>query len=289
MSKILRSCFAVLCIVALSLTVAGMDALAEDGQEAEPMVFTYSPIPLYLDDEYLGVGMKSNETTYVPLLAFCELLYGKPLDVSWDQELGLVEISAEGITISQTVGDNYMIANGRYLYLPNGVFNINGTIIVSIREVCKIFGYEVVWNDEYWTILLEDSDKEILESGDTFYDEEDLYWLSRVISSESGNQPLEGMIGVGNVVINRAKEENTAFPDTIYDVIYQPGQFAVADTGAVKLEPRECAVVAAKLCLEGYNTVEDCLYFHNPAISTTQWFRKHKTYYTTIEDHEFFA
>jgi len=267
----------------------GMIALADDEQEAEPMVFSYSEIPLYLEDEYLGVGMKSDETTYVPLLAFCELLLGQSLDVTWDQELGLVELRAEGITINQTVGDNYMIANGRYLYLPNGVFNINGTIIAPIREVCKIFGYEVVWNDKYWTILLEDSDKQIIENGDDFYDEEDLYWLSRVISAESGNQPLEGMIGVGNVVLNRAKEENTAFPNTIYDVIYQPGQFAVADTGAVKLVPRECAVVAAKLCLEGYNTVGDSLYFHNPAISTTQWFRNNKTYYATIQDHEFFA
>lgn len=288
MSKIFKFCFAVMCIVALSVALMGV-ALADDDGEAEPMVFSYTEIPLYLEDEYLGIGMKSDETTYVPLLAFCELLFGHTLEVTWNQELGLVELSADAITINQTVGDNYMIANGRYLYLPNGVFNINGTIIAPIREVCKIFGYEVVWNDEYWTILLEGSSKQIIESGDDFYNAEDLYWLSRVISAEAGNQPLEGMIGVGNVVINRANEENTGFADTIYGVIYQPGQFAVAETGAVQLEPRESAVVAAKLCLEGYNTVGDSLYFHNPVISTTQWFRQNKTYYVTIQDHEFFA
>ena len=34
---------------------------------------------------------------------------------------------------------------------------------------------------------------------------EGLFWLSRIIQAESGNQPLEGRMAVGNVVLNRVR------------------------------------------------------------------------------------
>lgn len=46
---------------------------------------------------------------------------------------------------------------------------------------------------------------------------------------ESGNQPVEGQIGVGNVILNRAGDPR--FGETIKDVIFQPGQFTPASTG----------------------------------------------------------
>jgi N-acetylmuramoyl-L-alanine amidase len=46
-----------------------------------------------------------------------------------------------------------------------------------------------------------------IESGDTWYDEEDLYWLSRIISAEARGESLEGQIAVGNVVLNRMKSD----------------------------------------------------------------------------------
>src|SRR5699024_8602041 len=109
--------------------------------------------------------------------------------------------------------------------------------------------------------------------------EDDLYWLSRLINAEAGNQPLEGKIGVGNVVLNRVADPTC--PDTIYDVIFDARygvQFSVTETGAIYLEPNEESVIAAKICLEGYNVVEDSLFFLNPQISSKTWFEKNFTF-----------
>lgn len=51
----------------------------------------------------------------------------------------------------------------------------------------------------------------------------DLDLLAALVFAESGNQDLDGMRLVADVVLNRVEDER--FPATIPDVIYQPGQF----------------------------------------------------------------
>ncbi|MBE6967693.1 MAG: cell wall hydrolase, partial [Ruminococcaceae bacterium] len=119
---------------------------------------------------------------------------------------------------------------------------------------------------------------------------EDLHWLTQIIHAESGNQPLEGMIGVGNVVLNRVKDPTC--PNTVYDVIFDCRygvQFSPTETGSIYAEPNEMSIVAAKLCLEGYNTVGNSLYFVNPMIGISDWFSQTRVYITTIGEHAFFA
>ena len=54
-------------------------------------------------------------------------------------------------------------------------------------------------------------------------------------------------------------------------------------------EPPEECVIAAKLCLEGYDIVGGSLYFVNPDIGVSGWFRQTRTYVTSIGDHDFYA
>jgi hypothetical protein len=56
------------------------------------------------------------------------------------------------------------------------------------------------------------------------YSADDFYELSHVIQAEAGYCEREMMIGVGSVVLNRVKHE--AFPNTVYEVIHQPGQYS---------------------------------------------------------------
>ena len=91
-----------------------------------------------------------------------------------------------------------------------------------------------------------------LASGDTFYNSESLYWLSRIIYAESGNQPLEGKIAVGNVVLNRVAHPQ--FPNTVKGVIFQANQFTPVQNGSINRTPSSESVIAAKLCLDGANT-----------------------------------
>lgn len=293
MSKRISSFLAMICVVVILVSLMATTALAADVSEEEnaqePIILAYTDIPLYVDDEFIGTGFMMDSITYIPMLAFCEAMLMTDFDWDWDQDEASVVLSAEDIEISFTLSDNYIVANGRYIYLQNQAYNINGTIMVPIRELAKIFNVNVEWDEEDWCVDIDTSEVEILQSGDEFYDAYSLKWLSRVISAEAGAEPIEGMIGVGNVVLNRVNDESDAFSNTIKGVIFQPGQFAVAESGAVYLDPNERAIVAAKLCLEGYNTVGDSLYFLNPEMSSTKWFDKYKTYVTSIENHDFYA
>ncbi|MDO4825774.1 MAG: cell wall hydrolase, partial [Bacillota bacterium] len=116
------------------------------------------------------------------------------------------------------------------------------------------------------------------------YPEEDLYWLSRAIYSESGNQPMAGRIAVGTVILNRVADP--AFPDTIKDVVFAPRQFSPVANGTIYHAPDERSVVAAKLCLDGVREAEPCLYFN--VTTMYSWADRSRTYYCTIGGHNFY-
>lgn len=93
--------------------------------------------------------------------------------------------------------------------------------------------------------------------------------LASLIFCEAGNQPYEGQVAVGAVVMNRVK--SGAYPNTISEVIYQSGQFTPAMTGwldSVRANAgyTASAMQAAEEALAGSSPVGDCLYF-----STDGW------------------
>lgn len=88
--------------------------------------------------------------------------------------------------------------------------------------------------------------------------------LAALIFCEAGNQPYEGQVAVGAVVMNRVR--SGSFPDTITDVIYQSGQFTPAMTGWLDSVLAsggytESAMQAAEDALAGSSPVGGCLYF----------------------------
>ena len=88
--------------------------------------------------------------------------------------------------------------------------------------------------------------------------------LAALIFCEAGNQPYEGQVAVGAVVMNRMNSGQ--FPDTITDVIYQSGQFTPAMTGWLDSVLAsdgytDSAMQAASDALAGSNPIGDCLYF----------------------------
>ncbi|HBR07840.1 MAG TPA: copper amine oxidase, partial [Clostridiales bacterium] len=187
-------------------------------------------------------------------------------------------------------GAEYMTANGRYFYLPYGVQIIGGEYCLPAAEIAALVCAEVQWDAATGSIDIDTTHTGALAGGDEFYDETDLMWLARIISAESGNQSMEGMMGVGNVVLNRVADPSC--PDTVYEVIFDTRygvQFSPVETGSIYLEPNEQSVIAAKLCLEGYNVAGSSLYFVNPATGSTLWFRETRVFVVSIGDHDFYA
>ena len=88
--------------------------------------------------------------------------------------------------------------------------------------------------------------------------------LASLIFCEAGNQPYEGQVAVGAVVMNRIK--SSSYPDTMEEVIYQSGQFSPAMSGWLDRVRAtqgytEAAMQAAEDALAGSNPIGDCLYF----------------------------
>lgn len=293
MTSKLKRIIALVSVVCLTVCLLAGTALANEKQSS----IEYTEIPLYLDGEHVGNGMKIEATTYIGIRAFCDLVSDKTADISWDGEIQTVFVEMDGLSMSATVAGN-IVANDTTILPVREIINLNGTVIVPIRDIAGVFDVEVFWNNTNWSIELDlsnlrygASEDAIVGSGSSIpYTEDDLYWLSRIISAEAKNQPIEGMIGVGNVILNRVASPD--FPNTIYDVIFdnQYGvQFSPTSNGTIYDTPTDKAIEAALMCFEGHNTVGESLYFLNPSVSDDSWFRNNLTFVITIQDHDFYA
>ena len=85
--------------------------------------------------------------------------------------------------------------------------------------------------------------------------------MASLIFCEAGNQPYEGQVAVGAVVLNRVK--SSVYPNSVSEVIYQSGQFSPAMSGwldrvRANAGYSESALQAAEDALNGSNPVGDC-------------------------------
>lgn len=92
--------------------------------------------------------------------------------------------------------------------------------------------------------------------------------LGALIQCEAGNQPYEGKVAVGAVVMNRVR--SGAYPDTIYGVISASGQFTPAGNGALTRRLQngvsESCLQAAQEAINGYSNVGDATHFRRVGV-----------------------
>lgn len=82
------------------------------------------------------------------------------------------------------------------------------------------------------------------------YTEEDLDLLARIINAEAGCDWMPDWVQrmVGSVVLNRVNSVH--FPNTIRDVIYQPGQYGPVYNGSIHKKPSQRVIENARYLLE---------------------------------------
>ena len=261
------------------------ESMADEDTEKQPAV----DVLIYSDEALLCVGYEDETGIYVPVRNFCNAV-DPEMVIGWDQETSSVTVDTNGLELAFGIGDHYLTANGRCLYLENGVTNSGGTVYAPLYELAACFGFSLMVDEETPFVEIMTGEPEYIETAEAYYDEDSLYWLSHIINAEAGNQSLEGMIGVGNVVLNRV--EDPTCPDSVYSVIFDNRygvQFSPTVNGTIYDEPNDLSVVAAKICLEGYELVGDSLFFVNPEIGLSSWFASTRTYIATIGDHAFYA
>lgn len=283
-------------LFALSVSAAATEGNASDAPEiameegrvpeVEAAVETPGGIHVIVNDAAITLDAPVqvwDEVSYVSYWPIVRALYP---DAAAEWVNGRSVITAPGLRLEVWPGSTYFVANGRCLYLPDGVRSDGEMLLLPVRLLGRALGADVAWDPIGGHIVITAGTAPIA-SAEAAYPEDVLYWLSHIIHAEAGNQPLAGKIAVGNVVLNRVA--SSLFPNTVYEVIHQRGQFTPVANGSIRLQPNEESVLAAKLCLDGANTAGNALYFMNPRTSASSWMARHRSYVTTIAQHAFYA
>ncbi len=296
MKKLFKKGGILLCALLLSASLLALPSAA--ATTAIPLktetvknlsVSAHSSIPVYHADTRLSVDARLiSSTTYVPLRAFYETLLPDAA-VTYDAATKTARVEGKNLSVSASVGSSVVYANGRCFYSAAPIVILSdGRLYVPIRSLAETLSLETVWNGQSRSVSLKGTPK-ALKSGDSFYNQEDLYWLSRIISAESRGEPLLGQIAVGNVVLNRVA--SSQYPSTVKGVVFDKKhgvQFSPVSDGSVYNPPTASAVTAAKICLEGYTVSEKVLFFFAPKVVSSSWISKNRPYAFTIANHRFY-
>lgn len=291
MTKTKRTVTALLAVfmsVIFIFSLAAIPAAAATDSERSASV-PYESIPITLDGKaILGASAYLiGGNTYVPLRALSDAV-GK-YEISWNDSTKTATVKGgEDLYISVSMGKLYISVNGRYFYTVGEIINVEGRLYVPIRPLAKAFALELEWNASTRSVSLRSTGQRTKWASEV-YNSDDLYWLSRIINAESGNEPFLGKIAVGNVVLNRKR--STQYPNTIYGVIFDRKhglQFSPVGNGTIYNTPNTDSVIAAKICLEGYSLSSDILFFLNPRIATSFWIVNNCTFVFSIGGHDFY-
>jgi len=268
-----------------------------------------------------------NGTTYVPIKFVASALGIE--NVSWNARNKAVTIKENDTTILLIANQKYAYVNNVYTALENSILISNGRTFVPLRFVSEWLNRDVSWDSKTSTVSINEKTPSTTNkpsssvsstkpstkpsnstsssntssstkpnnsissnnaSTNTTYTEDEVYWLSRIIEAEAGGEPFRGKVAVGEVILNRV--ESDEFPDTIWGVIFDDEfgvQFEPVSNGTIYNTPSNESIKAAKTALSGSNYIGDCLYFLNPTIASSNWITKNREFYTTINNHDFYA
>lgn len=165
------------------------------------------------------------------------------------------ELTAEGddFLLTAKVGNAYFSVNDRYLYVPDLIqANEQGEPMIPTRQFAAAMGITVSWDNQ----VILGSEGTPMQTKDRPLSDAEVQLIARVIAHESGSEPLEGRMAVGNVILNRVLDPD--FPDSVSDVLYQKNQFV----GATRAKADSVSILAAKLVAEGANVVPGAVWFN---------------------------
>lgn len=170
----------------------------------------------------------------------------------------------EVTTITETKGEN--------TNTHTAVQAISQYIVASAQEMTdasqQVIADNIAKKEEEERLAREKAEQEAKEKAEReareAYVRANQELLASIIYCEAGNQPYEGQVAVGAVIMNRVK--SGSYPNSIEEVIYQSGQFGPAATGWLNRVRSskgysQTALQAAVDALNGSNPIGNCLYF----------------------------
>ena len=200
---------------------------------------------------------------FVPLRLIAEL---SGMDVNYYPDEKRITITGRNKNIELRICSNIISVNGIEKYIDAQPVINNGRTMIPLRAVSENLGIDILWDTSTLSVLLFKEGARIPDGfvQERHYTDEDLLWLSRIVTAETGWQSFDAKLAVANVVLNRVKTK--IFPNTIYGVIFDTNytvQFPPAHKdGFTCLIPTTESIVAAKMALEGVNNADECLFFN---------------------------
>lgn len=148
---------------------------------------------------------------------------------------------------------------------------------IASEECCIPFVEPV----PYETLLVEISDVQ-----SSSFSEEDENLLARITMAEAEGEDVDGKALVILTVLNRVNSDE--FPDTIYDVIYQPKQFSPIESGRFdRVEPSDECYEALEMVKDGWDESQGSLYFES-CEEADNWHSRNLEYLFTHGGHRFY-
>lgn len=162
-------------------------------------------------------------------------------------------------------------------YFKKGITGYYGKITKeAVRDFQKAYGLSVTGSADSATLA---KLNQMVGSKQITLDQ-----LARIIYAEARGESFKGQVAVGAVVLNRV--QSNAFPDSITEVIFQPGQFSAIRDGQYSLKPNQAAYDAARSALNGWDPTGGALYYYNPHTATSSWSKSRPTL-SSIGNHVF--
>lgn len=225
----------------------------------------------FADDIILSVNGQYVENEDL-ILSESGILYGQVvefaknvgIEVRWLENAKLAVLMIGEDYVSFGIDSNQLIINNVRFEMQNASIVRNGRMYAPIDVLFEKLSIGYTWDESLKHIALSNESlgvrPELLKQVYA-YNEMDLLWLARIIEVEARGKSLVGKTAVGNVVLNRVASPR--FPNSVYEVIYQRGQFPPAYRSTfANLEPTESSFIAAKRAFLGVQVAKDCLFFN---------------------------
>lgn len=248
-------------------------------------------ISVYVDNVVLNPDSSpylENDRTFVPIRFIAEALN---VAITWDGSTSTAIITDGNKTIKLPIGSTKAYVNGVSYNVDAPIKLYDDRVFIPIRFVSEVLDCTVEWNQSLYAINIKTDGNQsaALDVSNLSYSQEDLYWLSRIVSAESSGEPYEGKLAVANVIINRKKSNQ--FPNTILGVIFDKNfgyQFTPVANGTIDNTPTQESIRAAEEALEGANNIGRALFFVNLRQTNLTWIQSSRTFYKTIGNHSFY-
>lgn len=117
------------------------------------------------------------------------------------------------------------------------------TLFICSKQTCAAPGIDYPVIEPPKVIIISEEPEEIVpstieyeecaEDDEEILSEEDIELIALVTMAEAEGEPEEGKRLVIDTILNRVDSKGEGFPDTVYDVVYQSGQFTSMHNGRV--------------------------------------------------------